>query len=62
MSQSYPSRSAAQREANRQTGNGRVHEVVSKRDIFGRAKYTVRDTGRIANPVERRIARNGTAR
>lgn len=53
------SRSQAERQANQQTvRTGRVHTVESRRGILG-TKRTVKNTGRIANPTERRKAANG---
>jgi hypothetical protein len=56
MGQRYSSQREAQRAADRQTGNGRLHQVEARRGLFG-TKYTVKDTGKIANPVQRREAR-----
>jgi hypothetical protein len=51
------SRSEADRRANQQTARtGRVHTVQTRRGILG-TKRTVKDTGRTANPTERRKAR-----
>lgn len=50
------SSSAAKRQANQRTvQTGRVHTVSTRQGFFG-SKRTVTNTGRIANPVQRRNA------
>ncbi len=59
MAQRYSSRSQAQRAANRGTAGGRVHDVQTHRGFFS-TSYSARDTGKIANPVQRRMARRNS--
>lgn len=50
---------AAKRQANQRTvQTGRVHTVTTRRGFFG-SKSTVTNTGRIADPVQRRNAISG---
>jgi len=54
------SRSQAQREAARRTvQTGRIHTAETRRGFFS-SKTTVKDTGRIANPVQRREAQRNS--